>query len=348
MVCGLDLHRGQITFDAVEVMSGEVWRGRIWQPDRARFRRWLAEDVARKANGGPVAIAVEGCTGWRYVVEEIVAAGYEAHLAEPAETQAARGRKKRAKTDRSDSRLQRDLLASGELPESWIPPYGVLEWRERTRVYKTLVDERRVWVQRIHAELFQHGVALPDGEIRDEQTRAWLAGDTVELSPAGRQRVGVGYRVIDAVEAEIVPLRRQLHRFAARQPACRALTDAHFGIGPISAVVLWSELGDCRRFTRSMQVVRHTGLDITVDESNGRRPGGHLSREGPATLRWALFEAGKCAARANSPDYAYYQAVKRRHDGKLATISVARKLARRCYHTLRAVDPEIVYTIPEL
>ena len=41
MVCGLDLHRGQITFDALEVDSGEVWRGRLWQPDRERFRRWL-------------------------------------------------------------------------------------------------------------------------------------------------------------------------------------------------------------------------------------------------------------------------------------------------------------------
>ena len=47
MVCGLDLHRQQITFDAVDVESGEVWRGRVWQPDRERFRRWLRDDVAR-------------------------------------------------------------------------------------------------------------------------------------------------------------------------------------------------------------------------------------------------------------------------------------------------------------
>ena len=92
MVCGLDLHRQQITFDALHVESGEVWRGRLWQPDRQRFRRWLRHDVAAKAHG-PVALAVEGCTGWRYVVEEIAAAGFEAHLAEPADTQAARGRK---------------------------------------------------------------------------------------------------------------------------------------------------------------------------------------------------------------------------------------------------------------
>ena len=95
MVCGLDLHRQQITFDAMDTVSGEVWRGRVWQPDRERVRRWLRDDVARRADGQPVAMAVEGCTGWRYVVEEIEAAGFEAHLAEPADTQAARGRKHR-------------------------------------------------------------------------------------------------------------------------------------------------------------------------------------------------------------------------------------------------------------
>lgn len=346
MVCGLDLHRGQITFDALVPETGENWRGKIWSPDRARFRRWLTDEVSARAGQGPVAMAVEGCTGWRYVVEEITAAGYEAHLAEPAETQAARGRKKRAKTDRSDSRLQRELLARGELPESWIPPTGVLEWRERTRLYKTLADERRMWIQRIHAECFQHGVPVPEARIASAETREWLASEAVTLSPAARQRIAVAYRMIDAIEAERLPLRALLVRFASAQPACRALCEAHFGIGALTAVVAWAELGDCRRFARSEQVVRHAGLDVTVHASDRYRPGGYLSREGPPTLRWALFEAGKCASRAGSPDHTYYLDVKRRHDGKIATLAMARKLARRCYHTLRAIDPELVYVMP--
>ena len=111
IVCGLDLHRQQITFDALTTESGAVWRGRTSQPDRERFRRWLCRDVARRACGEPLAMAVEGCTGWRCVVEEIVAAGFEAHLAEPADTQAARGRKRHATTDRSDARLLRECCS---------------------------------------------------------------------------------------------------------------------------------------------------------------------------------------------------------------------------------------------
>jgi transposase len=346
MVCGLDLHRQQITFDALVVESGESWRGRVWQPDRERFRRWLRDDVTPRAQGGPVALAVEGCTGWRYVVEEIVAAGFEAHVAEPADTKNARGRKHRAKTDRTDARLIRELLASGDLPESWIPPTDVLEWRERVRLYKSLIDQRTT-CQRIHAELFQHGVSVPEGAIRSAATRARLAGEAVQLSPAGRQRIRVGYQMIDATDAEAMPLKRDLQRFGARQPACRALANAHYGIGGLLAVAIWSELGDCRRFSRSRQAVRHTGLDVAVDASDRRRarvdicPGKDRRRCG-----------GRCtkrrrnASHQRSPDHAYYAKVKERHGGKIAAIAVARQFTRRCYHILRDLESDIVYAAP--
>jgi transposase len=53
-------------------------------------------------------------------------------------------------------------------------------------------------------------------------------------------------------------------------------------------MAVWSELADCRRFSRSEQSVRHTGLDLSVDPSERHRAGGFLSRQGPQTLRWAL------------------------------------------------------------
>ena len=228
------------------------------------------------------------------------------------------GRKRHAKTDRSDARMLRELLQSGELPESWIPPTDVLESRERVRLYTSLVDQRRVWIQRVHAELFQHGVAVPEGQIRSTVTRDRLLSDDVDLTPAGRQRVRVGYSMLEATDVEAQALKRDLQRFGHRQRACRALVEANYGIGGLIAVAVWSELGDCRRFSRSEQVVRHSGLDVSVDASDRHRAHGYLTRQGPPTLRWALFEAAMNASHRRSPDHAYYRAVKDRHDGKLA------------------------------
>jgi hypothetical protein len=62
-----------------------------------------------------------------------------------------------------------------------------------------------------------------------------------------------------------------------------------------------AELGDPRRFSSSRHAVRHTGLDVAVYSSDGKRTPGRLARQGPPVLRWALFEATKCAARPSSP-----------------------------------------------
>ncbi len=135
IVGGFDIHRKQITFDYLDTVTGEVSRGQITPADRAQLRAWLA---GRFEHPDDVAFAVEACTGWRYVTEELQAAGIEAHLAETADTATLRGRKKRAKTDRADARLQRDLLAQGRLPECWIPPAHVLECRALLECYYDL------------------------------------------------------------------------------------------------------------------------------------------------------------------------------------------------------------------
>ena len=125
MVGGFDVHRKQITFDYVDTDTGLVRCGEIRPATRTTLRRWLSEHCPE----GDAEMAVDGCTGWRYVVEELAAVGAAAPLADPAETAGLRGPKKRAKTDRADARLLRTLLLQGRLPESWIPPVHVVEVR---------------------------------------------------------------------------------------------------------------------------------------------------------------------------------------------------------------------------
>ena len=109
-------------------------------------------------------------------------------------------------------------------------------------------------------------------------------------------------------------------------------------MGWLCAAIIWAEIGDARRFSSSDQLVRFAGLDVTVYSSDGKRSPGHLSRQGSPELRWAAFEAAKCAARRGSPDHAYYHQLAAKHDGhngKNPTLAVERKILRRCYHTLR-------------
>src|SRR6266487_1822842 len=116
IVGGFDIHRRQIIFGYLDTVTGQERRGRIGPACRLTLRAWLE----RFTGCGDVAFAVEGCTGWRFVVEELQRAGITALLAEPAETAHLRGPKRHAKTDKTDSRHLRMLVADGRVPLSWI------------------------------------------------------------------------------------------------------------------------------------------------------------------------------------------------------------------------------------
>jgi transposase len=113
-------------------------------------------------------------------------AGFGVQLAEPAETSILRGPKRRAKTDRADARLLRELLEQSRLPVSWIPPAWILDLRTTVRLRKTLVDERTAWQQRIHALLYHHGVPRPEQQLLARATRDWL-GRVALPQRAGRR-----------------------------------------------------------------------------------------------------------------------------------------------------------------
>jgi transposase len=256
IVGGLDVHRRQITFDWVDRATGQAQRGQITPATREGLGRWLAQ-----LPGHHGAFAVEACTGWRFVVEELQAAGWQTYLAEPAETAALRGPKRRAKTDRTDAQLLRELLEQHRLPQAWIPPVHLLELRVLVRLRKTLVDQRTAWQQRLHAVLFHHGLPSPDHALLTQATRSWL--EQLALPQASRLQVTTALRQIDQLDLELDPLERWLRAFARRQPGCRALIDRHYGIGMLIAPTILAELGDARRFANGDAVVRHTGSPWT-------------------------------------------------------------------------------------
>jgi hypothetical protein len=55
-----------------------------------------------------------------------------------------------------------------------------------------------------------------------------------------------------------------------RGPGSRELA-GEYGLGALLATVVWEELGDTRRFTSSRHAVRHTGLDVSVYDSDGKQ-----------------------------------------------------------------------------
>lgn len=329
IVGAFDVHRAQLTYDWLDNQTGQVSRGRVMPAHREQLREFLTRFDA----AADVHFALEGCTGWRYLIEELQAAGITPHLADPGETRTARGRKHRAKTDRADAAHLRALLDQGRIPESWIPVGFVLDVRALVRLYKDLLAERTDWEQRIHAIVFHHGAPALIGALTSPHARQQLAA--ADLPPAGRYATQVALGQIERLGEQLGPIHATIAAYSRRQPGCAALRERQYGIGGITSVAIWSELGDTRRFASSDDAVRHAGLDITVYALDTHRAAGHLARHGPPVLRWAAYEAAFASTRSTSPDHAYFLAVHERLGTVRALLSVARKIVRRCHHRLR-------------
>ncbi|MEE9296341.1 MAG: hypothetical protein V3W34_15460 [Phycisphaerae bacterium] len=104
-----------------------------------------------------------------------------------------------------------------------------------------LTDQRRAWQQRIQAQLFHQGVDKRRG-LLTVAGRAHLDG--AELSGAERQLIEVALRVIDALGVEADTLRTELKAFARCQAGSRVLVDELYGVGELTAAIIWAELGN--------------------------------------------------------------------------------------------------------
>ena len=109
------------------------------------------------------------------------------------------------------------------------------------------------------------------------------------------------------------------------------------GIGPVFASVITAEIGDINRFERPAQIIAYAGMDVPANQSGeftGTR--GHMSKRGPAQLRWALLEAAD-KTRIWDPyfkDY-YDRLIARGKHHYIALAAVTRKLVNVIYTILK-------------
>jgi transposase len=171
------------------------------------------------------------------------------------------------------------------VPECYIPPSKVLEWRAQLELYHDLRVEHTGWAQRIHATCFHQGATSlgEAGVVRGSRERLdHIVAE--QLSPTGRLQVNTALSVMDTLAEHLDRLRRRLVATARHVNGARALMAAIYGVGPMSSLALCAWLGGPARFSSSRKAVRFTGLDITVHSSAGKRSG-RSTLKYPTSLR---------------------------------------------------------------
>jgi transposase len=223
------------------------------------------------------------------------------------------------------------------LPQSWLPPEEIQRLRDLTRLRQMLRHDRTRWAQRLHALLAHEGWPCSRSQLLSTKGRRWLDG--LQLDGHVRALVDAHLAMIDAVVQQMSEVEHEL-RLLARSDRRLLALQTIYGVGAIVACHLLDEIGDVRRFHRADQVVRVAGLDPVVLDSAESKRRGRLSKQGSPHLRWALIQAAQHAARwpESSPDGEHYLALRERIGSQRATVSTARKIAKRAYHVLAALE----------
>ena len=125
-----------------------------------------------------------------------------------------------------------------------------------------------------------------------------------------------------------------------REAEAREILKTAPGVGPVTAEVVLSELGDISRFRNAKAVCAYAGLVPVVRQSGERKSKDlKITKEGSGLLRWALVEAAWRLV-GNSPKWAaLFARLMHRSGKKRAIVAVARKLLCVLYAMLRTSTP---------
>jgi transposase len=281
---------------------------------------------------GPWWICFEASCGYGVLYEKLAKMAERVVVAHPAKLRLI-FRSKR-KNDRVDARKLAMLLKLGEVPQVWVPPVELRNWRELVEFRRRLVDKRTRVKNAMQALLRGCGVrkALTEA-LRPRKGSAgpglWAKKGVAVLgvlelpTATDRLRRDLLLRELEGYEAELKQVEGRLDEMAAGHPGV-ALLRTIPGVGVRTAEAVLAYVGDPHRFARNKQVGAYAGLVPCQDASAGANRLGHITKEGPGTLRWLLTEAAWQGIRKSPTVGAFYERVRqgqgdRRKTGLIAT-----------------------------
>jgi transposase len=139
------------------------------------------------------------------------------------------------------------------------------------------------------------------------------------------------------LETSIRKVEKELDRIGRAHPGVTLLRTIP-GVGPRTAEAFVAHVDDVSRFARVKQVGSYFGLVPCQDASADRNRLGHITKDGPAGVRWLVAEAAWQGRRRSPKIRAYFDRVMRNDPNrkKIALVATAHHLSRVMTAMLRS------------
>jgi len=279
---GVDLHRTQFTV-CTRLESGRTY-----------LRQWPIKELKlfaaqlRKENE----IAVEATGNTRLFHDAVVERVTHAAVVNPSQFKVISQSVK--KTDRNDAELLALYLAKGLLPEVRMKERKQREMSHLAQTRDLLVKQRSALKAKIKNLLSAEGVNLKRESLSSNKALQRVL--TLPLSPLMRAELRVLVGQIRSLNGSIAELEEMIEEEGPKLAGHENLMSIK-GIGPVSAAVLLSVIGDIRDFSDPGKLAAYLGLVPRVSNSNETERSGHITKQGNKLARWACRPIRCCAPR---------------------------------------------------
>jgi transposase len=323
---GLDVHAKSIVICVLDE-NGKV------------HQRWTVRQVDQMLRllaglGGLCRVCFEASLDYGQLFEMLSQIAERVVVAHPGRLQAIYRSKQ--KNDRHDAEVLAKLLYIDAVPTVHVPPSRVRAWRELITFRSRLVQKRTRAKNGVRAILRSLRIAAPAKQkLWSCQGAAWLRSLAFQNEMHTIKR-DLLVDEIQNLNRQILYVEKELAGFAANWPAV-ALLRTIPGVGPRTAEAVVAFLDDPKRFAHSKQVGAYFGLVPCQDQSGPVNRLGHITKQGPSTVRHLLTEAVWQSVRRSPTVRAYLERVQRGDKArrKIAIVATAHYLVRVMWSMLK-------------
>lgn len=236
------------------------------------------------------------------------------------------------KTDANDAELLSRYLYQGLLPEVRMKDKAHAQLASLTQTRDKLVKLRTTLKNKINNLLSAHGINLPREALSsDRQLQSVLE---LPFEPMETIELKVLVEQIRSLNASIRTLEDAIRKEGEKLKGHANLTSIK-GIGPTSASILLSVIGDAKDFADEGRLASYFGIVPRVHNSNETERSGRITKRGSKLGRTTLVQCALIAKRYSRYLADYYERIKARRGGGKAIIALARKFLGIIYQTLR-------------
>lgn len=316
---GLDVHKSRTSMEVLDADGKRVLRKEI-------VGDWDAVVREVKALPRPLAVCYEASCGYGYLHERLGRVADRVEVAHPGQLRLI-FRSKR-KNDRVDASKIAKLLYLDEVPRVHVPDLDVRQWRGLIEFRRRMLDKSTAAKNQLRAILRANNCRPPRG-LWCRKGLAWLAAlDESSLPAMQLLQRDLLLEELASLTAKVKRVEAALAEIASKHPQV-ALLRTIPGVGIRTAEAFVAYVDDPRRFGRTSKIGSYVGLVPCQDASAGKDRLGHVTREGPPTVRKLLCEAGWQGVRRSGKMRAWFDRISGDEPGrrKIAVVAVARKLS---------------------